>query len=55
MGCDPEWMEIREFFCPGCYSLLETETIPPGYPIIFNFLPDLEVFYNKWLKKELPK
>jgi acetone carboxylase gamma subunit len=54
MGCDPNWMEIREFFCPGCYTLLETETVPSGYPVIFNFLPDIDTFYEKWLNKRVP-
>ena len=30
--CDPEWMELWEYFCPGCWSLLEVEVVPPGYP-----------------------
>ena len=50
----PEWMELREFFCPGCYALLEVEAVPPGYPIVFDFLPDLETFYREWLGKDLP-
>ncbi|MBD3196634.1 MAG: acetone carboxylase subunit gamma [Candidatus Lokiarchaeota archaeon] len=53
MGCHPLWMEIREFFCPNCLVLLETESVPPGYPVIFNFLPDIDTFYKKWLKKSL--
>jgi acetone carboxylase gamma subunit len=47
-------MEIREFICPGCASLLEVEAAPPGYPIVFDFLPDLEGFYREWLGRELP-
>lgn len=40
--CDVEWQIIREFYCPGCGVQLEVEAVPPGYPIIFDFLPDLE-------------
>ena len=54
MHCDPEWMELREYFCPGCWSLLEVEAVPPGYPVVFDFLPDLETFYKEWLDRELP-
>lgn len=54
MHCDPEWMELREYFCPGCWSLLEVEAVPPGYPIVFDFLPDLETFYKNWLNRDLP-
>lgn len=34
-----EWMIAREFYCPGCATLLDTEGVPQGYPFIFNFLP----------------
>ncbi len=54
MHCNPDWMELREFFCPGCCSMLEVEAVPPGYPIVFDFLPDLETFYRDWLGRELP-
>ncbi len=52
--CDPQWMELREFYCPGCYALLEVEAVPPGYPVIFDFKPDLEAFYRDVLGRELP-
>jgi len=39
---DPDWMVLREYFCPECGALLETEAVSPGYPIMFNFLPDEE-------------
>ena len=54
MGSDPEWMELREYFCPGCFTLLDTESVPPGYPVIFNFLPDIDTFYEKWLGTKAP-
>lgn len=43
-ACDPSWMILREYYCPGCYTMLEVENVPPRYPIVFNFLPDLEAF-----------
>ncbi|MGI8631881.1 MAG: hydantoinase B/oxoprolinase family protein [Solirubrobacterales bacterium] len=52
--CDPEWMELREFICPGCARLLETEAVIPGYPVVHEFLPDVEGFYRGWLGRELP-
>ncbi|MDA3625191.1 acetone carboxylase subunit gamma [Saccharopolyspora oryzae] len=55
LACDPEWMEIREFLCPGCTTLLEVEAAPPGFPIVFDFLPDLETFYTDWLNRPLPE
>ena len=54
MHSDPEWEEIREYYCPGCLALLDTELAPPGYPPIFNFLPDIDTFYKEWLGKVSP-
>lgn len=54
MHCDPSWMEMREFTCPGCFSLLEVELAPPGYPILHDYQPDLEVFWRDWLGEDLP-
>jgi acetone carboxylase gamma subunit len=54
MGSDPGWIELREYFCPGCFTLLDVEAVPPGYPTIFNFLPDIDTFYEKWLGKKAP-
>lgn len=53
LAADPEWMELREFFCPSCATLLEVEAVPPGYPIVFDFQPDIDGFYEKWLNKPL--
>jgi acetone carboxylase gamma subunit len=54
MHCDPEWMEIREYICPGCGKILSVEAVPPGYPPVFEFLPDIVTFYEKWLGREFP-
>src|SRR5699024_2649886 len=54
LAYDPDWMELREFICPSCATLLEVEAAAPGYPIVFDFLPDLETFYHEWLVKKLP-
>lgn len=51
--CDPGWMEIREFICPSCLTLLEVEACPPGHPIVHEFEPDLETFYRDWLGQPL--
>jgi acetone carboxylase gamma subunit len=47
------WCEIREYYCPGCGAQLEVEGLPPGYPVLFNFLPDLDGFYAEWLGRPL--
>ncbi len=54
MHSDPQWEEIREYYCPGCLTLLDTELASPGYPPIFNFLPDIDTFYEEWLGSPAP-
>jgi acetone carboxylase gamma subunit len=54
MHGDPQWNVLREYFCPGCKTLLEVEAVPPGYPPVHDFVPDLEGFYNDWLGRPLP-
>lgn len=50
---DPRYCEIREFICPSCGSQLEVETVPRGYPVLHDFLPDLQTFYDEWLDQPL--
>ena len=51
---DAEWYELREYICPKCGKLLSVEAVPPGYPPIFEFLPDIVTFYEKWLGRKFP-
>ncbi len=51
---DPSWMQIREYYCPGCSAQLEVEAMPRGCPPDFEFLPDLDTFYRDWLGRPLP-
>jgi acetone carboxylase gamma subunit len=53
MHADPAWMELREYYDPNDGTLLEIEAVPPGYPIVHSFQPDLETFYRDWLKRPL--
>lgn len=53
MAADTDWMELREFYCPQCFILLQVEAVPPGYPIIFDFQPDIDAFYKSWLKADI--
>ena len=50
---DPNLCEVREFYCPGCGSLLQVECVPVGYPAIFDILPDIDAFYRNWLGRAL--
>ncbi len=50
---DPAWVQVREYYCPGCGSQLEVEAVPRGCPPDFEFLPDLDTFYERWLGRPL--
>ncbi|MCS7276177.1 MAG: acetone carboxylase subunit gamma [Dehalococcoidia bacterium] len=50
---DPNWVQIREYYCPGCGTQLEVEAVPRGCPPDFEFLPDIDSFYSQWLGQPL--
>lgn len=50
---DPQLVEIREYYCPTCSTQLAVENVPPGYPPLFDMLPDLDTFYREWLGRPL--
>ena len=53
MHSDPSSIVLRDYYCPGCMTQLEVEAVPHGYPVIFDFQPDLDTFYREWLGKEI--
>lgn len=53
-GPDPSLQQVREYICPSCARQLEVEALPPGYPVVHEFLPDIEGFYRGWLGREVP-
>jgi len=48
------WQEVREYFCPECATQHAVEVVPPGYPVMFEMLPDLDKFYADYLGRPLP-
>jgi acetone carboxylase gamma subunit len=52
---DPEWQVIREYYCPGCGTQLEVEAVTPWYPVIHDYEPDIDAFYEQWLGRPVPK
>jgi len=50
---EPGWQEVREFFCPSCATQHAVEVVAPGYPIVFEMLPDLDRFYRDYLDEPL--
>lgn len=45
---DPEWVVLREFYCPGCGTQLEVELLPHGHPFIFDAQLDIEGFFREY-------
>lgn len=39
---DPSLCMLVEFYCPGCGTLVETETLPPGHPPTHDIELDLD-------------
>lgn len=50
---EPGWMTLREYYCPSCATQLAVEVVPPGYPPVFDMLPDLDSFYRNFLAAPL--
>ena len=55
LGAHTDWMQIREFYDPVSGVLLEVEAVPPGYPFVHDFKPDIDTFYNEWLGIPVPE
>lgn len=52
---EAEWQEIREFICPCPKAAqMAVEVVAPGYPAVFEFIPDLDRFYRDVLGRPLP-
>ena len=51
---DTRWSHLREYYCPSCGSLLQVEHAVPGYPVVHDFVPDIEGFYREWLGRPVP-
>ncbi len=43
---DARYVEMREFYCPGCQAQLAVEVVPAGYPFMFEVLPDVDGLYE---------
>lgn len=48
---DPDWVRILEFYCPGCGTMIEVETIPPGHPITHDIELDIEKLKKKHMRR----
>lgn len=55
MHVDPDWtFELREWFCPGCYELVDVDAVPVGYPVLKPFDPDIDTFFEEWQGEPAP-
>jgi acetone carboxylase gamma subunit len=55
MGQNPDWtFQLREWFCPGCFTQLDVDAVPAGYPVLHAFEPDIDAFYEEWLGRPAP-
>lgn len=55
MAPDTTWQVYREYYCPSCGVMHDVEAPVPWYPVIHDFEPDIETFYNEWVKLPLPE
>lgn len=55
MAPDTAWQVYREYYCPSCGTMHDVEAPTPWYPVIHDFEPDIEAFYQKWVKLPLPE
>lgn len=44
---------MGRYHYPSCGAQLEVESVPRGHPILFEFLLDLDAFYEDWLGRAL--
>lgn len=49
-------MPLRECYDPENCALVEVEVeaVPPGYPMVRDFKPDIDTFYTEWLGRPAP-
>ena len=51
---DPKWVQILEYYCPGCGTLMEAEYLPPGHPPVNDMEFDMDALKKQWSgRKEL--
>jgi acetone carboxylase gamma subunit len=52
---DTRWQVYREYYCPQCATQLDVEAPTPWYPVIHDFEPDIDTFYQDWLEMPIPE
>ncbi len=49
---DPKWVQIVEFYCPGCGTQVEVEYLTPGHPPLYDMEFDIDALKAQWAKRE---
>lgn len=55
MAPDTKWQVYREYYCPGCGVMHDIEAPTPWYPVVHDFEPDIEGFYEEWVGLPVPE
>ncbi len=55
MAPDTKWQVYREYYCPECGTMHDVEAPTPWYPVVHEFEPDIEAFYQQWVNLPLPE
>jgi acetone carboxylase gamma subunit len=55
MAPDTSWQVYREYYCPSCGTMHDVEAPTPWYPVIHDFEPDIEAFYQDWVGLPVPE
>ena len=55
MAPDTNWQVYRWYYCPACGTMHDVESPTPWYPVMHEFEPDIEAFYNDWVHLPLPE
>ena len=45
---DPAWVQILEYYCPSCATLVEAEYLPPGHPPVHDMEFDIDALKLQW-------
>lgn len=45
---DPKWVQILEYYCPTCGTMVEAEYLPPGHPPVVDMEFDIDALKRQW-------
>ncbi|WP_036516735.1 acetone carboxylase subunit gamma [Nevskia soli] len=45
---DPSWVQILEYYCPSCATMVEVEYLPPGHPPVHDMDFDIDALKAQW-------